>query len=198
MVSFLYRFVISVLGLAPMSFAIFVTGANKCSSAQAIILQNTSIDISDNLIKILNISIGFFVALFICATACFLLNLLINTIRRTGNSLLISKTEIESVTQQSSTLLPYFLSYVMPLFLGESIEMEFWAFCFVAIIIASFFTTGISNNPLINILGYKFYTIQMKSGVTQLYISKERPQAIINGFNAIIYDENTIIQGRKK
>lgn len=60
MVSFLYRFVISVLGLAPMSFAIFVTGANKCSSAQAIILQNTSIDISDNLIKILNISIGFF------------------------------------------------------------------------------------------------------------------------------------------
>ena len=86
----------------------------------------------------------------------------------------------------------------MPLFLGESVEMEFWIFCLIAIAIASLFTTGISNNPLINVLGYKFYSIQMSSGITQLYISREQPQKIINGFYAIIYDSNTLIQGIKK
>lgn len=168
MVSFLYRFAISVLGLAPMSFAIFVTGANKYNFIQTLIPTTTLIDISNDLIKIVNIFIGFLAAICICATACFLLNLLINKIQRAGNNLLTPKTKIVSVTQQPSTLLPYFLSYVMPLFLGESIEMEFWAFCFVALLIASFFTAGISNNPLINVLGYKFYTIQMKSGIAQL------------------------------
>lgn len=184
MISFLYRFLISILGLAPMSFAIFVAGQEEYEVVQVIVLP-----------KIL---IGFLVAFCICFIACWILNLLLNKIRHASASHHIAKVKIETVAQQPTTLLPYFLSYVMPLFLGESIEMEFWLFCLIAIAIASLFTTGISNNPLINVLGYKFYSIQMKSGVNQVYISRERPQTIINGFYAIIYDDNTLIQGIKK
>lgn len=167
-----------------MSFAILVAGHDKYD-----IIQIT---------KVPSIVIGFLVALAICAGACLLLNLLLYAIRHTCRSITIDKSKIENITQQPSTLLPYFLSYVMPLFLGESVEMEFWIFCLIAIAIASLFTTGISNNPLINVLGYKFYSIQMSSGITQLYISRERPQKIINSFYAIIYDSNTLIQGIKK
>lgn len=181
MISFLYRFAISILGLAPMSFAVFVAGQKEYEFVQTIALP-----------KIL---IGFSVAFCICFVACFILNILLNKIRHTSTSHHIVKAKIETVAQQPSTLLPYFLSYVMPLFLGESIEMEFWLFCLMAIAIASLFTTGISNNPLISVLGYRFYVIQMKSGVSQIYISRERPQTIINGFYAVIYDDNTLIQG---
>lgn len=42
-------------------------------------------------------------------------------------------------------------------------------------------SSGIANNPMLRLLGFKFYDVQMKSGITQLYITKQSPQQIIRG-----------------
>lgn len=73
--------------------------------------------------------------------------------------------------------------------------MPFWIFCIVTILIASALSSGISNNPMLYALGFKFYDIQMRSRINLLYISKESPQSIItNGIRAFQFESDTLIQ----
>lgn len=51
-----------------------------------------------------------------------------------------------------------------------------------------------ANNPMLRLLGFKFYDVQMKSGITQLYISKQSPQQIIRGFRANMFESDVLIQ----
>lgn len=55
-------------------------------------------------------------------------------------------------------------------------------------------SSGIANNPMLRLLGFKFYDVQMKSGITQLYISKQSPQQIISGFRANMFESDVLIQ----
>lgn len=176
----LFRFLISILGLAPMSFAILVAKPSSKSSAE------TSLSA---------VSLNFLYALAICAVALIILKLTISLAKNHFNDIFIEESQILSISQRRNGLLPYFLSYIMPIFLGESAAMPFWIFCIVTILIASALSSGISNNPMLYALGFKFYDIQMRSRINLLYISKESPQSIItNGIRAFQFESDTLIQ----
>ena len=176
MTNVLYRFLISILGLAPMSLAFFVASHNN------------------DQLSIIYVGIGFIKGCFICLVACLFLKIIIRSIARGSPIITIQGTNIKGISQNRGGLTPYFLSYIIPLFLSDAAKSSFWIFCIISLLIASLFSSGVYNNPIFSFLRYKFYNIELNSGINLLYITKESPQEIIDGLTAIVYEDDVIIQ----
>lgn len=175
MVGFLYRALIALVGLTPISFAILCKGNSD-----------------DGVVPLISSVV---LACFVCFLAHVLLKQIFRLIIRNCTTFTLDKSEISAVNPKRSGLQMYFMAYMLPLFLGDSTTTSFVILCLVGLIIASLSTTSIIDNPMIYTLGYKFYEIQTKTGITYLLISKNSPQSIIRGVEGIIYNNDTVIQG---
>lgn len=173
MTNCLYRFLVALCGLAPMSIA-----ASE----------------SDPSLGWESIFARLAIAVCVCVIAALSLKCLFDKIRSDGCAMNVSGEMIVSVSQRREGLVLYFMSYIMPFFLNGATSIRFWVFCIVILLVASFVSSGIANNPMLRLLGFKFYDVQMKSGITQLYISKQSPQQIIRGFRANMFESDVLIQ----
>lgn len=173
MTNCLYRFLVALCGLAPMSIA--ASGSDPSLGWESIFAHLV-------------------IAVCVCVIAALSLKCLFDKIRSDGCAMNVSGEMIVSVSQRREGLVLYFMSYIMPFFLNGSTSTRFWVFCIVILLVASFVSSGIANNPMLRLLGFKFYDVQMKSGITQLYITKQSPQQIIRGFRANMFESDVLIQ----
>ena len=90
------------------------------------------------------------------------------------------------------------MAYVLPILLGGSISV--WAIALLIIIffLLSLFLEAEENNPIVRILGYNFYEITNKEGVTVLLMSKmnirDLSQLKNKGLYCIWFDDAFCIQ----
>lgn len=81
---------------------------------------------------------------------------------------------ISSISPANKEVTNYFLSYLFPLLGTDSIadKWEYAAFFYFSLIVYVSFSENYNFNPLISILGYKFYEAEDDTGVGFVLISK--------------------------
>ncbi|MEI7174816.1 hypothetical protein [Pectobacterium carotovorum] len=83
--------------------------------------------------------------------------------------------KIDSISPANKEVTNYFLSYLFPLLGTDSIaeKWQYAAFFYISLLIYISFSENYNFNPLISVLGYKFYEGQDDTGVGFVLISKE-------------------------
>lgn len=82
---------------------------------------------------------------------------------------------IDSISPANKEVTNYFLSYLFPL-LGTGTISDDWryaAFFYISLIVYVCFSENYNFNPLISMLGYKFYEAEDDTGVGFVLISKK-------------------------
>ncbi|WP_313069532.1 hypothetical protein [Atlantibacter hermannii] len=82
---------------------------------------------------------------------------------------------IDSITPANKEVTNYFLSYLFPLLGTDSIaeKWQYTVFFYASLIIYVSFSENYNFNPLLSVLGYKFYEAEDDTGVGFVLISKE-------------------------
>jgi len=82
---------------------------------------------------------------------------------------------IDSISPANKEVTNYFLSYLFPLLGTDSIadKWQYALFFYVSLLIYISFSENYNFNPLISLLGYKFYEAQDNTGVGFVLISKK-------------------------
>ncbi|EKN6372948.1 hypothetical protein DVO98_17400 [Yersinia enterocolitica] len=82
---------------------------------------------------------------------------------------------IDSISPANKEVTNYFLSYLFPLLGTDSIadKWQYAAFFYLSLLIYISFSENYNFNPLISLLGYKFYEAQDNTGVGFVLISRE-------------------------
>ncbi|MBT1427447.1 hypothetical protein [Dickeya dianthicola] len=83
--------------------------------------------------------------------------------------------KINSISPANKEVTNYFLSYLFPLLGTESIadNWQYAVFFYLSLIFYICFSENYNFNPLVSILGYKFYEAEDNTGVGFVLISKE-------------------------
>ncbi|MCE9886358.1 hypothetical protein [Obesumbacterium proteus] len=82
---------------------------------------------------------------------------------------------VESISPANKEVTNYFLSYLFPLLGTDSIadKWQYAAFFYISLVFYICFSENYNFNPLISLLGYKFYEAEDDTGVGFVLISKE-------------------------
>lgn len=93
---------------------------------------------------------------------------------RTKKLVILNK-NIESISPANKEVTNYFLSYLFPLLGTDSIasDWKYAIFFYVSLLFYISFSENYNFNPLLSLLGYKFYEAEDDTGVGFVLISKE-------------------------
>lgn len=91
-----------------------------------------------------------------------------------SNLVVLSK-NIDSISPANKEVTNYFLSYLFPLLGTDSIatDWKYALFFYSSLLIYISFSENYNFNPLLSLLGYKFYEAEDDTGVGFVLISKE-------------------------
>ncbi|MFK8257688.1 hypothetical protein ACFL9S_07870 [Erwinia sp. AnSW2-5] len=91
-----------------------------------------------------------------------------------SNLVILSK-NIDSISPANKEVTNYFLSYLFPLLGTDSIatDWKYALFFYLSLLFYISFSENYNFNPLLSLLGYKFYEAEDDTGVGFVLISKE-------------------------
>lgn len=107
---------------------------------------------------------------------------------------------IVSITKRRDGASAYFLAYVLPLLVGESVSQYVLWVLIPLFALVCFFAEAESNNPIARLMGYKFYEVTTPNGRSFLVMSKCEMQSLRDGLKTansritgILFDDNFFI-----
>lgn len=169
MLSLVYRVLLAVVGMAPMSFAILCAGKRSTDLAMGVVLSVASC------------IAGMLILLFVMRPV----------VRR------LPLAEIKapvSISPRRDNLFAYGLAYVIPLLFGDSVDAQVITSAVLALLVAACVSSQLTNIPLLLLIGYRFYDVGLPSGVMVLVVSRRPPQALKHGIQAIRVSEDSYIE----
>lgn len=153
MAKYIYRLLLTASSIAPVCFTVSFIGFTKNNSC----------------LLYIPLASGIFVCLF-----CIIIVHLIK------QRVQISKIKIVSVMPANKEIANYFISYIFPLLGADSIfeNLSMTIFFFVCLVLYILFSVTYNFNPLLSLLGYKFYEAQQKNGFKFILLSKTNLDSI--------------------
>ena len=175
MINSFYRWVFVFLGLASLSVGLFSAGASDWES----------------------VFVGVIIGVVLCILACFVFKAWIWAVSNVPDK---TSLRFVSVTKRRDGAFAYFLAYVLPLLVGESVsQYVLWGLVPLFALVC-FFTEAESNNPIARLMGYKFYEVTTSDGKTYLVMSKCDMLSLKGGLkttcskiSGILFDDNFLI-----
>ncbi|EMD6814302.1 hypothetical protein VRT12_002831 [Citrobacter koseri] len=112
-------------------------------------------------------------SLSIALISFFLCWLIINLIRK---HISITHVNLRSVKPANKEITNYFLAYLFPLITDDKLISNWYLACFfyISLFVYVGFSGSYSFNPLLSLLGYKFYEAEDDTSVSFVLISKEK------------------------
>lgn len=153
MINGFYRFLFCLIGLSPMSIGFL------CRKADSFC----------------DVIMGVLFGVAVCIVAMFLFSLWRGKVLREIASIELAPV---AVKKQKSGPTGYFFAYILPLLLATT-GSDWLLIAIVALmLLASLKAHEIETNPVVELMGYRFYEVDLRSGITISVLSRAPIQAI--------------------